>query len=99
QALAQTALESPSHSTGPEASSEELRSLDVLQRREHKLERSLREARAALAYVSGLAHVDDGLASIYRTVQGLASSDPRHTQKRDVLECVFRANLALQKPG
>ncbi|NOT30783.1 MAG: hypothetical protein HOP15_10095, partial [Planctomycetes bacterium] len=42
-ALAQTALESPSHSTGPEASSEELRSLDVLQRREHKLERSLRE--------------------------------------------------------
>lgn len=98
-ALAQTALDAPSSPAGSEASSEELRSLDVLQRRAHKLARSLQDARAALEYVAGLAHVDQGLTSIYRTVQGLASSDPHHTQKRDVLEGVFRANMALQKPG
>jgi hypothetical protein len=81
------------------ATPEELRSLDVLARRAAKLERSLHETRAALAYVSGLERVDEGLASIYRTVQGLAESDPRLEQKRGVLEQVFRANLALQNPS
>jgi hypothetical protein len=97
--LALTALESPRDGQASGASSEELHSLDLLQRRAHKLERSLQDARAALAYVSGLEHIDQGLASIYRAVQGLTLSDPRHTQKRDVLEGIFRANLALQKPA
>ncbi len=97
--LALTALESPRDGQASGASSEELHSLDLLQRRAHKLERSLQDARAALAYVSGLEHVDQGLASIYRAVQGLTLSDPQHTQKRDVLEGIFRANLALQKPA
>jgi hypothetical protein len=82
----------------PEASSEELRSLDVLQRRAAKLERSLHESRAALAYVSGLEHVDDGIASIYRVVQGLSLEDPQRERKRAALESLFRSNLALQKP-
>lgn len=77
---------------------EELRDLDVLQRRLVKLEQALAEARAALAHVGGLEHVDMGLASIYRVVQGLAAEDPRRAQKSAALECVFRANLALQKP-
>ena len=80
------------------ATRDELQSLDVLQRRAAKLERSLHETRAALAYVSGLERVDEGIASIYRTVQGLALNDPRQEQKREALEHVFRANLALQKP-
>jgi hypothetical protein len=80
------------------ASGEELRSLDVLQRRAAKLEHSLKETRAALAYVSGLEHVDSGIASIYRTVQGLAIGDPERERKREALECLFQANLALQKP-
>jgi len=77
---------------------EELRDLDVLQRRLMKLEQALAEARAALVHVGGLEHVDGGLASIYRAVQGLAAADPRHVQKSAALECIFRANLALQKP-
>jgi len=82
----------------PTASGEELRSLDVLQRRAIKLERSLQETRAALAYVAGLEHVDAGIASIYRAVQGLSLEDPQRESKRDALEHIFRANLALQKP-
>lgn len=83
----------------PDASSEDLRSLDVLQRRVAKVEQALAEARAALAYVTGLEHVDPGLASIYRHVQGLPPDDPRRAQKGAALECIFRANLSLQKPG
>ncbi|HEX6883331.1 MAG TPA: hypothetical protein VF530_08115 [Planctomycetota bacterium] len=77
---------------------EELRDLDVLQRRLVKLEQALAEARAALTHVGSLEHVDGGLASIYRVVQGLAAGDPRRAQKTAALECVFRANLALQRP-
>jgi hypothetical protein len=99
QRLVSLALLAP-HASASDAgaSREELRSLDVLQRRAVKLEGALREARAALAYVAGLPHVDEGLASIYRTVQGLRRDDPHHEQKRGALEGVFRANLALQKP-
>ena len=60
------------------------------------LARSLHEARAALAYVSGLAHVEPGVASIYRQVQGLASDDPRHEQKSGALQKIFQANLDLR---
>ncbi len=99
--LVELALESLDPGPEPEgaaASSAELRTLDVLQRRASKLERSLAESRSALAYVAGLEHVEEGLASIYRTVQGLAAADPGHARKRGALEGIFRANLALQKP-
>jgi hypothetical protein len=81
------------------ASASELGDLDLLRRRAAKLARSLLEARAALAHLARLEHVDEGLASIYRAVQGLDAGDPRREQKSDALARVFRANLALQKPG
>jgi hypothetical protein len=81
------------------ASRDELRNLDTLQRRLAKLEHALEETRAALAYVSGLEHVDTGIASIYRFVQGLAPEDPQRERKRDALEGIYRANLALQQPA
>jgi len=84
-------------SEAPTASAEELGSLDLLQRRAAKLERSLQEARAALAYVSGLERVDEGLASIYRHVQGLALDDPQRMRKQDALERIFQANLELRQ--
>lgn len=97
--LVELALASCEPTLDPDdASHTELHALDVLQRRAHKLERSLADARAALAYVASLEHVEDGLASIYRTVQGLNGSDPQATRKREALVGIFRANLALQKP-
>jgi hypothetical protein len=95
--LAVAALESAVQA--PTASTEELGELDLLQRRASKLERSLHEARSALAYVSSLERVDPGLASIYRAVQGLGGDDPERGRKRDALERIFQANLKLQKPG
>jgi hypothetical protein len=82
---------------GPAPQEERLGHLDVLQRRAAKLERSLKEARSALAYVSGLEHVDTGLSSIYRVVQGLSPDDPNREAKRGSLERIFQANLELQK--
>jgi hypothetical protein len=83
----------------PEASVEDLRNLDVLERRAAKLAQALAEANAALAYVASLEYVDPGEASIYRSVQGLALEDPRRAQKSAALERIFAANLALQKPA
>jgi len=90
-------LEAPSEQ--PTASEEELRRLDVLQRRTFKLERSLQEIRSALTYVKGLERVDTGLASIYRAVQGLAEDAPDRERKRSALDGIFQANLHLQKRG
>jgi len=97
--LARLALEELRQATPPAAADEEsLRSLDVLERRAAKLQRALHDARAALAYVSGLEHVEPGLASIYRAVQGLSGDDPRREQKAGALEKIFQANLALRAP-
>jgi hypothetical protein len=97
--LVALALEGLAEDRVPGASAEDLSSLDILTRRSSKLEQALAEARAALAHVSRLEYVDPGLSSLYRTIQGLAPEDPRHAQKGAALECIFRANLALQKPG
>jgi hypothetical protein len=92
-----TAARAPAAPSPDGASRTELSELDLLRRRAAKLERSLADARAALAYVAGLERVEEGLASIYRTVQGLGAADPLRARKREALEGVFRANLALQK--
>lgn len=94
--LAQRTLEAlPADGPAPDA--DRLGRLDVLQRRAAKLERSLKDARSALAYVSGLEHVDTGLASIYRVVQGLSPDAPNREAKKASLERIFQANLELQK--
>lgn len=95
--LARLALEEVLQAHAPaDADAGSLRDLDVLARRAAKLERALHDARATLAYVSGLERVDPGVASIYRGVQGLAADDPRRQQKAGALEKIFRANLELR---
>jgi hypothetical protein len=96
--LAELTLAAPVEGAPPSAAGVELlRSLDVLERRANKLERALYDARAALAYVSGLERVDPGLASIYRHVQGLAHDDPRREQKAGALAKIYQANLELRQ--
>ena len=69
----------------------------LLRRRIVKLERALEEARATLEKVSVMERIDPGVASIYRGVQGLSKTDPLRQAKREMLELVFRANVALQR--
>ena len=40
--------------------------------------------------------IDVGVASIYRTVQGLGSGDDQFEAKREMLKNIFDANVALR---
>ena len=73
------------------------RRIDVLERRLAKLNRSLEISEAALRELAGRKSLDDGLASIYRTVQGLSGDEPDADRKRQLLAEIFRANAELRE--
>ncbi|HVY62414.1 MAG TPA: hypothetical protein VHF22_12215, partial [Planctomycetota bacterium] len=50
----------------------------------------------ALRRVSEMKAGDPGIASIYSTIQGLSSSDIYYEKKKELLEVIFKDNLALQ---
>jgi len=69
--------------------------IETLERRIAKLSRALEEAQADLVRSHGAASIDPGVASAYRTVQGL--KDERGSGvKREMLERLFEANLELR---
>lgn len=70
--------------------------IDVYERRIQKLMDSLRRAEDALRSVSEGQH-PQGIASIYRTVQGLAPQDSAFHLKRELLSQMLEANLALKE--
>ena len=41
--------------------------------------------------------VDTGVASIYRTVQGLTGDEDDYQRKKEMLILIFEANIALQR--
>ena len=67
--------------------------VDVLERRIQKLTRALEEAQSELVRAQAGHEIDPGVASAYRTVQGLRDGDGA---KRDMLEKLFQANLELR---
>ncbi len=71
--------------------------IDTLRRRVKKLEMALEEARSTVTRVAGMEKLDPGLASIYRSVQGLLGTDPMREAKREMLELVYQANVVLQR--
>ncbi len=70
--------------------------VDLLERRVRKLSKSLEQSEAMLRHLESLQDVDEGVASIYRTVQGLSRDEPDAARKRVLLEEIFQANLELQ---
>jgi hypothetical protein len=72
------------------------RRVDLLVRRIAKLNRSLEEAESVQAALAAARHADAGLASVYRTVQGLDDDAPFARQKQELLEQIFLANVALR---
>lgn len=70
--------------------------VDQLERRIKKLTRSLETTEDALRRVSLLSEHDPGIASIFRTVQGLTVEDPAWENKQSLLGAIFEANLELQ---
>lgn len=71
--------------------------IELLERRLIKLRRLLAESEARLARAGSSAEADTGLASRYRTVQGLAEDAPERERKAGLMESLFLANLELQE--
>lgn len=73
------------------------REVELLERRLKKLTDLLAQTEENLQHVLSSKVVDDGVASVYRNVQGLSSDDGAHSSKRALLQEIFLANQDLQK--
>ncbi len=71
------------------------RQIDVLERRIGKLTCSLEATEDELRRMALLREVDSGIASVYRTVQGLDAGQADATSKRDMMSAIFEANMEL----
>jgi hypothetical protein len=70
--------------------------LDRLERRVHKLLEALEQSERALAHALHSRAIDDGVASIYRVVQGLSGDEAHLEQKRAMMSEIFSANIELK---
>lgn len=80
-----------------ESKSEHQRQIHVLERRIGKLSDSLGLTEAELQRVLTQKTVDPGVASLYKTVQGLSSSDVQGQLKKALMSKIFEANVELRK--
>lgn len=71
--------------------------IDVLERRILKLTTLLGLTEEELKRVAAMKGVDLGLASIYRTVQGLSADAAERERKREMMREIFHANIELRK--
>ena len=76
---------------------EHARLVDQLERRVAKLTALLGVTEEQLQQVLSMKTIDEGVASIYRTVQGLAPDAAQKEQKRAMMTIIFNENLAIQK--
>ena len=70
--------------------------IELLQRRLDKLRRLLELRESELGRLAAAGEIEPGLASIYRTVQGLEGDDETVRRKREMMARIFDANLQLQ---
>ena len=75
---------------------ESQRQIEMLERRVQKLTESLGLTEAELERVASMKNIDLGLASIYRTVQGLRGTEQNAEQKKEMLKNIFESNVALR---
>ncbi|HHI67777.1 MAG TPA: hypothetical protein ENJ97_00465 [Planctomycetes bacterium] len=68
-----------------------------LRRRVAKLASSLEKAEEALRNYARNGQIDEGISSVFRTIQGLSPVDPEYKRKKEVLKDIFLSNLKLQK--
>ena len=75
--------------------SEHQAEIQRLERRIEKMAKELEEAEGRIVRLSKMKVGDAGVASIYRTVQGLDEEDSQRELKRELLETVFISNRQL----
>jgi diguanylate cyclase (GGDEF)-like protein len=71
--------------------------VSLLERRLAKLTRTYEDAKEEIRRLIELQDSDEGIASIYRTVQGIAEDDEGLEVKREMLSKLFEANLELRR--
>jgi len=76
---------------------EQGKQIGLLERRIGKLKGLLDKAELELQATARRKGVEEGVASIYRTVQGLAEGEGDFVRKREALTLIFEANAELQK--
>ena len=76
---------------------EHLEKIDLLERRVTKLKDLLDATEQELGRVAASRGADSGVASIYRSVQGLRGDERNFESKKEMLTLIFEANLELQK--
>jgi hypothetical protein len=76
---------------------EHARQVDMLERRIAKLTSVIGVTEEELRRVMEMKMVDPGVASIFKTVQGLRADDPQAQSKKAMMATIFEQNLAFQK--
>ena len=76
---------------------DERRKVDMLERRIAKLTHLLGITEDELRRVASMKGIDLGLASIYRSVQGLADDESQKEKKREMMKVIFEANFELKQ--
>lgn len=71
--------------------------IELLERRVAKLTKSLGMTEAELQRVLRSKSIDPGVASIYKSVQGLSGGDVQAQLKKALMEKIFEANVELRK--
>jgi hypothetical protein len=82
---------------GMVSESAHLRQIDLLERRIAKLTAQLAEAESALQKIAKMKGIDLGIASIYRTVQGLSEEEDAFALKQELMQKIFEANYELKQ--
>ncbi len=80
-----------------ELSNDHARKVDVLERRVAKLKELLDSTEAELLQIARLKGVETGIASIYKTVQGLSDEESERGRKKEMLSLLFEANVELRR--
>jgi len=73
------------------------RQIEILERRISKLTESLGLTESELQRVLRQKTVDPGVASVYKTVQGLSSQDVQAELKKALMSKIFEANVELRR--
>lgn len=73
------------------------RTIDNLERRIAKLSHVLGVTEEELKRIAAMKNIELGVASIYRTVQGLSDDSAEKEKKKEMMKTIFQANFELKK--
>lgn len=96
------AMSEQKHAVEAGDDTDKVRKIDQLERRIAKLTHILGVTEDELRRVAAMKGIDLGIASIYSTVQGLATDVQNYEKRREMMKVIFEANFELKqklKPG